>query len=146
MIDLTYHADDLGVYRLRRRRAPLTWLMALASLAVSLEALPVESAELHRFAAPAAGRGELLLVDARGRIAVVDWELAEAHGLPAADLFFFLNYVAGACAAARRPEDVRRAFQAAFFGPDAWTVPYVRRYAEAVQIVRNFVRFGVPVL
>ena len=75
-----------------------------------------------------------VLVDARGRIAVVDWELAEAHGLPAADLFFFLNYVAGACAAARRPEDVRRAFQAAFFGPDAWTVPYVRRYAEAVRL------------
>lgn len=65
-----------------------------------------------------------------GEAAVVDWELAEPRGLPACDLFFFLTYVAFARSGARKPGSHLPAFHNAFFGPAAWTRPYVADYAR----------------
>lgn len=67
-------------------------------------------------------------------IGVVDWELAEIHGLPACDLFFFLTYVAFALHNARKNGRYVEAFHSAFFGPDSWANPYVRQYAERVDL------------
>ncbi len=69
----------------------------------------------------------------QGGIGVVDWETAEAHSLPAADLFFFLNFVAFA----RRPPcsaDDFTAFQEAFCSASSWSAPYISRYAEAMRL------------
>ena len=74
----------------------------------------------------------MLLKD--GRPGVVDWELAEPHGLPAYDLFFFLTYVAFASHNARKRGDHLAAFQAAFFGRAAWARPYVAAYARRLQL------------
>lgn len=65
---------------------------------------------------------------------VVDWELADPRGLPAGDLFFFLTYVAFARHQARSTGHYLPAFQEAFFGPAAWTRPYVKAYAERLQL------------
>lgn len=69
-----------------------------------------------------------------GRIGVVDWELADPDGLVGYDLFFFLTYVAFAKANASTPNDYLTAFQNAFFGPDAWTKPYVESYARRFRL------------
>jgi len=71
-----------------------------------------------------------ILQDEKGRVGVVDWELAEPAGLPAADLFFFLTYIAFARQNARKNADYLKAFQQAFFRPKAWAWPYVKRYCE----------------
>ena len=65
-----------------------------------------------------------------GGLGVVDWELAEPHGLPTHDLFFFLSYVAFALHNARTHREHVAAFRAAFLGRSAWARPYVRTYAE----------------
>lgn len=75
----------------------------------------------------------LLLAD-DGQIGVVDWELAEPCGLPAADLFFFLNYVAFARSKASNHAEHVAAFQEAFFGRNAWSLPYVSRYRQALNL------------
>ena len=75
-----------------------------------------------------------LVLQAGGRLGVLDWELAEPRGLPACDLYFFLAYAAFAQARANRRGGHVRAFQQAFFGPDAWTLPYLGRYAEAIRL------------
>lgn len=67
-------------------------------------------------------------------IGVVDWELAEIHGLPGCDLFFFLTYVAFALHKARENGRYVEAFHSAFFGPESWASPYVREYAERVSL------------
>jgi aminoglycoside phosphotransferase (APT) family kinase protein len=69
----------------------------------------------------------LLLED--GEVGVIDWELAEPHGLPACDLFFFLSYAAFARHNAYSNDDCLSAFHTAFFGPQAWTRPYIEDYA-----------------
>ncbi len=71
---------------------------------------------------------------ADGRLGVVDWELAEPEGLPAADLFFWLTYVAFARSGARALGEQVAAFRAAFFGPAAWARPFVRDYAQRAGI------------
>ena len=68
-----------------------------------------------------------------GSIGVVDWELAEPQGLPAADLFFFLTYIAFARNSARKNAEYGKAFQQAFFNSNAWTRPYVTRYCERLR-------------
>jgi aminoglycoside phosphotransferase (APT) family kinase protein len=73
-----------------------------------------------------------ILMRPGGDVGVVDWELAEPHGLPAVDLFFFLNYLAFARNQAETPEDCVGAFHDAFFGPQAWAREYVARYGEAL--------------
>lgn len=75
-----------------------------------------------------------ILQDANGRVGVVDWELAEPKGLPVADLFFFLTYVAFARQNARKNADYLKAFQQAFFGPKAWAGSYVTRYRERLNL------------
>ena len=75
-----------------------------------------------------------------GRVGVLDWELADPEGLPAVDLFFFLNYVAIARSRPRKPEEFVAAFRAAFFGNAAWARPYVRRYAESLRLSADTLR------
>ena len=69
-----------------------------------------------------------------GDIGVVDWELAEPHGLPAADLFFFLSYLAFARNRTETPEDCISAFHETFFGQGAWAREYIARYRESVRL------------
>ncbi len=66
----------------------------------------------------------------KGGPGIVDWELAEPHGLPATDFFFFLSYVAFARANAEKNSDYLDAFQKTFFGPSAWARPYIDNYAK----------------
>jgi aminoglycoside phosphotransferase len=80
-----------------------------------------------------------ILQDENGRVGVVDWELAEPKGLPAADLFFFLTYVAFARQNARKNADYLKAFQEAFFGPKAWAWPYVARYRERLGLTPEMI-------
>jgi len=75
-----------------------------------------------------------ILMRSRGDIGVVDWELAEPHGLPAVDLFFFLTYLAFARHQAETPEDCVSAFHNAFFGPQAWAREYIARYRERIRL------------
>jgi aminoglycoside phosphotransferase len=75
-----------------------------------------------------------ILQDENGSVGVVDWELAEPKGLPAADLFFFLTYIAFARQNARKNVDYLKAFQRAFFGSQAWASSYVMRYRERLKI------------
>lgn len=74
----------------------------------------------------------MLLKD--GAAGVIDWELAQPHGLPACDLFFFLTYAALALRRARAQADYVAAFHAAFFAPAAWARPYVAAYAERLHL------------
>ena len=69
-----------------------------------------------------------------GQTGVVDWELAEPQGLPAYDLFFFLTYVAFARSRAHHSGSYLAAFHNAFFGPAAWTRPYVADYARQMSL------------
>ena len=75
-----------------------------------------------------------ILISPEGKIGVVDWELAESHGLPALDLFFYLNYLAFACHAADKSRDYLAAFQKAFFGAGAWSRPHVERYQARLNL------------
>jgi aminoglycoside phosphotransferase len=69
-----------------------------------------------------------------GGLGVVDWELAEPHGLPTHDLFFFLCYVAFAWHDARKHEENVSAFHTAFFGRSAWARRYVQIYADRLRL------------
>jgi hypothetical protein len=86
-----------------------------------------------------------ILQDENGRVGVVDWELAEPKGLPVADLFFFLTYIAFARQNARKNAEYLKAFQEAFFGPKAWAWPYVTRYRERLNLAPDMLAplFGV---
>lgn len=66
-------------------------------------------------------------------LGVVDWELAEMQGVPACDMFFFLTYAAFAQNDARTRRDFLTPFNEAFFGPNAWAVPYIEQYARRLQ-------------
>ena len=67
-----------------------------------------------------------------GSVGLVDWELAQANSLPAVDIFFFLTYVAFSQRRAKKPAEYMAAFDDAFFGPSAWAIPYVLRYAQSL--------------
>lgn len=75
-----------------------------------------------------------LLVSEGRRLGVVDWELGEPRGLPGHDLFFVLGYLAFARRGARGVNDRLAAFRSAFFGREAWAVPYIQNYAERLGI------------
>jgi aminoglycoside phosphotransferase (APT) family kinase protein len=78
-----------------------------------------------------------LLVTRTSDLAVVDWELADPKGLPVADLFFFLTYIAFARGRPRStPEQVATCTNA-FFGSSAWARPWVLSYIEEVEIPRE---------
>lgn len=69
-----------------------------------------------------------------GKVGAVDWELSEVQGMVASDLFFFLSYIAFSLAKSNETGDFLGPFDAAFFGPDAWTGPYIGLYAARVGI------------
>ncbi len=71
-----------------------------------------------------------------GRVAVIDWELAETQGLPATDLFFFLAYVAGALSRAQSSGDSVAAVDRAFFGRRSWARTH-RPYAQAMALPQD---------
>jgi aminoglycoside phosphotransferase len=75
-----------------------------------------------------------ILIDAEDRAGVVDWELADPAGLPAVDLFFFLTFVAFARGRANGQRGWIAALRSAFFGPDAWATPWIRKYAGAMEL------------
>lgn len=76
--------------------------------------------------------GRNLFVMTNGQLGVTDWEFSEPRGLPAVDLFFLLASVAAARRHTRTRQERLAAFRDAFFGPAAWTRPYVLNYAEAM--------------
>lgn len=84
--------------------------------------------------------GPNILRDHDGRIGVVDWELAENSGLPAADVFFFLNSAAFASRRARSNAQYLAAFREAFYGPDAWAREYLVRYCTAIGLDRSLLQ------
>jgi aminoglycoside phosphotransferase len=59
-----------------------------------------------------------LLWDPAHGVAVVDWESADADGLPAGDLFFFAAYAAGARMRARTPDEHAQAMSGAWRATD----------------------------
>jgi aminoglycoside phosphotransferase len=68
---------------------------------------------------------------------VVDWELAEEHGLPLHDLAYFLTY---ATFALRRPADTTAqvaAFHDAFFAGGGWARARVEAYARELALDRE---------
>jgi aminoglycoside phosphotransferase (APT) family kinase protein len=75
-----------------------------------------------------------VLVRGNDRIGVVDWELANPRGLPAADLFFFLTLVAFNRRRARRKAEYLAAFDEAFFGSTPSARPYITRYARSLDL------------
>ncbi len=81
-----------------------------------------------------------ILIDANNQIGVVDWELAEPEGLPALDMFFFLNFVAFARHDAKNNSEYLQAFQEAFFGEDAWARPYLMQYCEGIGLNPEMLR------
>lgn len=73
-----------------------------------------------------------LLLHPDDGVGVVDWELAEPEGLPAADLFFFLAYVAFARFRAKDAEACLRAFDWTFFRRSRRVERAVGRYVRAL--------------
>ena len=64
-----------------------------------------------------------ILIDGNHRLGVVDWELAEPLGLPAADLLFFLSYVAFSREGAEKSEQYLSAFRRAFWAQKPGLTP-----------------------
>jgi aminoglycoside phosphotransferase (APT) family kinase protein len=75
-----------------------------------------------------------ILMDHEKRVGVVDWELADPRGLPAADFFFFLTYIAFALHRAKSTSKCLEAFQECFFGTDAWAIPHIVAYREKLDL------------
>jgi aminoglycoside phosphotransferase len=80
-----------------------------------------------------------ILRDENGKIGVVDWELAEPQGLPSADLFFFLTYIAFARNGARKNAEYLKAFQQAFFGSKAWAKPYIAPHCQRLNLPNEII-------
>jgi aminoglycoside phosphotransferase (APT) family kinase protein len=74
------------------------------------------------------------------QVGVIDWELADPHGLPACDWFFFLSYVASALAQARTPDEHLKAFESAFFGQTAWAGALIRRYTQSMGLADDLLK------
>ncbi len=75
----------------------------------------------------------------KGGIGVVDWEMAEPEGLPASDLFFFLNYVATVRTPWARVDDLR-GFRNAFFRENSWTREYIARYSQQFRLDKQLLK------
>lgn len=74
---------------------------------------------------------------AGGRIGVIDWETSSLNGLIGGDLFFFLSYAAFSLNHANERGSFTDIFREAFFGVDAWAVPYIERYLQHISIPRS---------
>lgn len=70
-------------------------------------------------------------------IGVVDWELAEAGGLPLHDLSFFLAFATFSLRRTHGAEEDRGAFHDAFFGRGGWARSRVTAYADALGLDRS---------
>jgi aminoglycoside phosphotransferase len=81
-----------------------------------------------------------LLLDDSDRLQVVDWELASPHGLPGADLFFALHYLARARCRSRSDASLTAAAHAAFFGAAPWAGPIVEEYRSRLGIPAELIR------
>jgi aminoglycoside phosphotransferase len=78
-----------------------------------------------------------LIWTGENQVGVVDWELAEEHGLPLHDLAYFLTY---ATFALRRPRDTTAqvaAFHDAFFARGGWARARVEAYARDISLDRE---------
>jgi aminoglycoside phosphotransferase (APT) family kinase protein len=78
-----------------------------------------------------------LIWSGENQVGVVDWELAEEHGLPLQDLAYFLTY---ATFALRRPADTTArvaAFHDAFFARGGWARARVEAYARELALDRD---------
>jgi SAM-dependent methyltransferase len=78
------------------------------------------------------------LVTASGRVAFIDWEAAEPHGLPLWDLFYFLRALSVRSARRRGTRNRLRGIEQELL---AWT-PLARRVVASVERYRE--RTGVP--
>ena len=81
-----------------------------------------------------------ILLEDDGKLGVVDWELAETNGLPAADFIFFLTYIAFSKEKALQQRQQLAAFDNAFLKPDAWAIPHLEKYCEKVDVPRKFLK------
>jgi hypothetical protein len=84
--------------------------------------------------------GSNVVVSQEGRVAVIDWELADPHGLPGVDLFFFLAHVAMAREKARTSTARLLAFRNAFKEPGGWAWPWISRYREALGLPEDILK------
>lgn len=75
-----------------------------------------------------------ILLSRDGGLGVVDWELGDPLGMPGADLFFMLTYLAFAQRQSVRGDDYATAFQRAFFGPAAWAGVFIESYRRALDL------------
>jgi aminoglycoside phosphotransferase (APT) family kinase protein len=71
------------------------------------------------------------------RVGVVDWELADEHGLPLHDLTFFLAFATLALRPARAADGYAKIFSEAFFGRSAWARARMLAYAEGFELERT---------
>ena len=69
-----------------------------------------------------------------GGIGVVDWELAELHGLPLQDASYFLGYAAFSLAGARGVAEELAAFDEAFIAPGGWAARELGAFAKRTGI------------
>lgn len=107
----------------------------LAALAIRTAAvLPEELTKLPAVLEHGDLASPNVLADEHGELSVVDWEQADPAGLPAADLFFFLNYAAGARDGASTVAAQVRAYHAALIAQDGWARRLVAGYAAALQL------------
>jgi aminoglycoside phosphotransferase len=126
------------LHELERRLPPSSGLHGLIARTRELTA-PLRDLELPLVLEHGDLSAPNLLASARGRLGVVDWELAESASLPAQDLLFALAYLAVARAGATSTGECVAAFRAAFFGGDAWARSYVARHAAAARLPREAV-------
>jgi aminoglycoside phosphotransferase len=81
-----------------------------------------------------------LLEQGDGGVGVLDWELADPEGVPAADLFFFLAYAGCSLARATSVAEQRRAFHRTFFAPNHRVSEVCASYAAALDLDREALR------
>jgi hypothetical protein len=78
-----------------------------------------------------------LIWTGENRVGVVDWELAEEHGLPLQDLVYFLTYATFALRRARDTTAQVAAFDDAFFAGGGWARVRVEAYARDLALDRE---------
>ena len=78
-----------------------------------------------------------LILLANNRVGVVDWELAEEHGLPLHDLTFFLAFATLAMRPAPAAEGYTKALSDAFFGRSAWAQARMVAYSDGLEFERK---------
>jgi thiamine kinase-like enzyme len=78
-----------------------------------------------------------LIWTGENRVGVVDWELAEEHGLPLQDLAYFLTYATFALRRARDTTSQVAALHDAFFARGGWARARVEAYARDLALERE---------